>query len=495
MNPAPDGLPSDHVTPPAPSDPPSARSILDARFRSATIGLLAMITLIAFEALAVATAMPVAADDLGGVRQYGLAFSLFLTASLFGTVVAGGWADRAGPRVPTLVGMAVFGVGLVLAGTASSFTALLAGRAVSGLGAGLQSVVAYLVIAATYPRELQPRMFSAVSAAWVLPGLVGPSIAGLLATHVSWRAVFLVVPPLLVLLVPLLWPHLDRVESEGAQAGASAPDGGPSSSGTAVRLVRGAALAVGAALMQAGLVTLDTPLGRLLAVGGGAATVAALPGLLPAGLVRLRRGLPSLVVARMLYTATFFGAEAFLPLMLVRYRGLSPGQAGLTLTVGAVGWSVGAWLQGRPGLRPDRSHLPWIGGLLLGLAVPSVVIGVLPGVPPLLVVPVWIVAGLGMGLAASSTSVLLIRLSGLAEQGRNAAAVQIGDALGGVLGIGAAGAVFAALHDVNGDDAAVYTLIWLGLGVTGLLSAVVGARVRRGRPRGVEPGGLVGSVG
>jgi hypothetical protein len=77
----------------------------------------------------------------------------------------------------------------------------------------------------------------------------------------------------------------------------------------------------------------------------------------------------------------------------------------------------------------------------------------------------------------ASTSVLLIRLSPPAEQGRNAAALQIGDSLGGVLGIGAAGAVFAALHDPGAGDGDVYTLIWVGLGVTGMLSALAAGRI------------------
>ena len=47
----------------------------------------------AFEAVAVATAMPVAARDLDAVRQYSLAFSLFVTAMVVGVVLAGSWCD------------------------------------------------------------------------------------------------------------------------------------------------------------------------------------------------------------------------------------------------------------------------------------------------------------------------------------------------------------------------------------------------------------------
>ena len=54
-------------------------------------------SLLAFEAMAVATAMPVAVRDLEGLRFYAWAFSAFMIASLVGMVVAGDVWDRRGP--------------------------------------------------------------------------------------------------------------------------------------------------------------------------------------------------------------------------------------------------------------------------------------------------------------------------------------------------------------------------------------------------------------
>ena len=91
--------------------------------------------------------MPVAATDLGGVREYSLAFSLFLTTSLLGTVLAGGWADASGPKLPLVTGLALFGTGLVISGVATTFNLLIVGRAVAGFGAGLQIVSLYVIVA------------------------------------------------------------------------------------------------------------------------------------------------------------------------------------------------------------------------------------------------------------------------------------------------------------------------------------------------------------
>jgi MFS family permease len=101
---------------------------------------------------------------------------------------------------------------------------------------------------------------------------------------------------------------------------------------------------------------------------------------------------------------------------------------------------------------------------------------VLTQVPPYVVAPLWLFAGFGMGLGMTTTGVLVLELSPADEQGRNSASLQVSDALGGVLGIGLAGAVFAALHDPTGDDGPVFAGIWLGLAVVAAVGALVGRR-------------------
>ena len=106
------------------------------RWRGLTVGLVLNVTFVAFEALAIATIMPLVADDLGGIELYGWVFSAFLLANLVGIVVAGEFADRFGPALPFGAGLALFAVGLLIGGLAPSMPVLVAARAVQGLGAG-----------------------------------------------------------------------------------------------------------------------------------------------------------------------------------------------------------------------------------------------------------------------------------------------------------------------------------------------------------------------
>jgi hypothetical protein len=87
-------------------------------------------------------------------------------------------------------------------------------------------------------------------------------------------------------------------------------------------------------------------------------------------------------------------------------------------------------------------------------------------------------AGLGMGLAMSSTSVLSLDLSAVCDHGRISSSLQVSDVLGSVMGISAAGAVFAAMHNPDGSDIHVFELIWLSMAALAALVMVSGRRIR-----------------
>ena len=132
-------------------------------YRTLTVGLVLAVTFVAFEALAVATILPVVGRHLGDLRLYGWVFSAFLLASLIGIVIAGTLADRVALGRLMLAGLALFALGLIIGGTAPTMLVLVAGRAVQGLGAGVVPAVAYVAISRCYAEESRPRMFAVLS--------------------------------------------------------------------------------------------------------------------------------------------------------------------------------------------------------------------------------------------------------------------------------------------------------------------------------------------
>src|SRR5262245_27452011 len=92
--------------------------IWSASYRRLTLGLSLIITCAAMEAMAVATALPATAKELGGLSLYGWAFSAFMFADLVGIVAAGSAADRQGLVRPFVLGVLMFTAGLLIAGFA-----------------------------------------------------------------------------------------------------------------------------------------------------------------------------------------------------------------------------------------------------------------------------------------------------------------------------------------------------------------------------------------
>src|SRR5580698_1958867 len=102
--------------------------------------MVLVVSFIAFEAIAVATVLPVVLHHLGGLRLYGWAFSAFMLAQLVGIVVAGPMVDRVGMARPLVLAASLFTIGLVIDGAAPTMTVLVVGRAVQGVGAGVLAV-------------------------------------------------------------------------------------------------------------------------------------------------------------------------------------------------------------------------------------------------------------------------------------------------------------------------------------------------------------------
>jgi MFS family permease len=351
---------------------------------------------------------------------------------------------------------------------------LVVARGLQGFGAGLNIVSLYVVVARAFPESLRPRVFSAMSSGWILPALIGPPIAGLLADHVSWRWVFLGVLPLIVIATALILPRLRGID------GASVPSGDDAPASTArkrSRLVPALAAAVGTGLLQyAG--HLLTWVSLPLLVAALVLLVPSVPRLLPPGALRFARGLPTVVVLRGVFAGAFFGAEVFVPLLLIEQRGLATTLAGASLTGGALTWSLGSWYQGRPHRRFSRNQLVTLGLILVavGIAITSTVLA--NAMPPFMAAIGWLVAGLGMGLGITSLSVLVLELSPVEEQGANAAALQVSDAFGSIVLIGAAGAIFAGLHRAGQDNSGVFLLIFGVTTLVAVVGAVISPRVR-----------------
>lgn len=445
-------------------------SIFAPALRATSVGLLILITLLAFEAMAVSAALPTAARAVGGLSGFGWAFTGFLVANVVGMVAAGQLTGSRGPRTPLVAGLGCFLGGLVLAGSATTMVQLVAGRVVQGLGGGLIIVAIYVVIGQAFPERLRPSVFAATSSAWVLPALLGPGASGALAEHASWRWVFLGLVPFVVVGGVLLVPVLRSLHAPAERSRLAVPR----------RLVRALGVAAGiAALEQAG----QHPSAQSAALGiaGLGALAWGIRPLLPPGTLRVRRGVAAPIAMRGLLAGAFFGIEAVVPLSLSVQHGYSPTLAGLPLTCAGFSWSFGSWVQSRvdDSAGPAaRIALIRTGYLLVAAAAVLMALAAVPDLPGWLAFVAWLLGGMGAGFTMSSVGVLMLKYTTDADRGADSAALQLSDATASALTTGIAGVFIAAASRAAISHTTGFVVLDVLMCGVALVGAAVAGRAR-----------------
>jgi len=419
---------------------PEEGGLWSADRRPLTLGLVLTITLVAAEALAISTAMPIVARELGGLELYGLVFSAFFIGSMFGVVVVAGLIDRLGVIRPFVIGLVLFGIGLTIGGLAPSMPILIVARFIQGVGGGTIPPVAYVAIGRSLPPRLRPQMFALMSTAWLLPGLAGPAIAGFVAETWTWRLVFLGLLPLIVVSGSMAFRGLRGLGAAG----------GPSVAATdpfRQRLAEGFALALGVGLLTAGLES-ESPLVLIgLSVVGASLTLVVFRRFTPPGTLRAARGYPSAVLLRGVLTLAFYLVDSYVALLLEQVRGLSATEAGIALTGATIFWTFGSWIQARLSTRYRPEQFVRVGFPIVAVTIGLLGIVLIPEVPSWLAVPIFAACGFGMGLSYSQFAIIVLRDAPPDAQGKATASLTLSDSIGTNLGTSVtAGAIGAAVR-------------------------------------------------
>ncbi len=415
--------------------PVPASGPLSKPYRWLSIGMFSLIFLAAFEAMAVTTIMPLVAEQLDGESLFALAFAVPLAAGIIGMVIAGNWTDRSGPIPSLLVSAALFVVGLVIAGTAVNMEVFIVGRFVHGLSGAAVIVPLYVIVGRVYPEALRARVFAGFAAAWVIPSIVGPALAGVVAEALSWHWVFLGVIALVVPAAAMMLPPVLRVRSQ--------VQGDPSVQWSISRVgwaVLTAAAALGVSLAK----ELGDPWRWVVAIAAIALAAFAARPLLPQGTLRAARGMPATVLLKLIVAGAFFGSEIYLPYLFIERYEFSPSLAGAVLTGAGVSWAAASWLQGRLD-RVSNTQAVVVGTILLAISLAIVLVVALFTLAPAIAFVAWTLAGGAMGFMYPRFSVAVLALSPVSAQGFNSAALTISESLGAAIALAITALISSAL--------------------------------------------------
>ena len=457
-----------------PASPAVQETIWDHQHRALSIGLILAMTITAFQGMAMSTVAPIVAEEVGARGLYGWIFSGFLLAQIVGTVLAGRELDRRSPATVLLPALILFGMGCLVAGAAPSIHVLILGRAIQGFGAGALSSCVYAVVAAAYVDRLRPAMLAALASAWIVPSLIGPAIAGFVAETFTWRLAFFGLIPILMFVAPLTLPTFRKIP-------ASRPDAAPDN-----RLLLAIILAISTGVFLVGLELRPWWIGLGVAVLGLIGLGPTLKRLLPAGCFTLQPVMPAAIVTRGLGFGGFAVVETYLVFALKDFGGVSATQAGLVLTVTALLWSTGSWMQARWDRATEgsqRTARMVIGfGLVLVGAVALFLCIVLRGEIWLwLSVVAWAVAGFGIGLAYPTTVTVAFAHTPEGENGLVSSSLMLADLFAFSVGVGLGG-VLLAIAESGGWSTPAATALAMSLGVV----MVGGSLVAAWRTRAVE---------
>ncbi len=445
--------------------------------RPLTVGLVLTITLVAAEALAVSTAMPIVARELGGLELYGWVFSAFFLGSLIGITIVGGLIDERGVLFPFVLGLGLFAIGLLTCGLAQSMPMVVAGRFVQGIGGGAIPPVAYVAIGRSLPHHLRPAMFATLSGAWIVPGLAGPAIAGFVAETWHWRFVFLGLLPLIAIAGGIAFGAMRDIPAAHGDAEANRAAAASARSARTRRYALAVATAAGAGVLMTGLLQTDVPVLLAMVALGAAIAGIAFHALTPRGTLRLARGYPAAVLLRGVIVFAFIPVDANVTLLLQEVRGWSAFAAGIALSAATISWSLGSWYQSRHSVRIGPEQFVRAGFPIIAVGMAGVLLALLPSVPAWVGIPFFAVSGFGMGLAYSQFAIIVLRDAPLENQGAVTASMSLSDALGTALGTGIAAALIAAsVRGGSGVGPGIGATIAMSVGVA-LLGFIASGRL------------------
>ena len=450
-----------------------------------TSAALFMVTL---DNLVVTTALPVIRRDLHAglsglewtVNAYTLVFAvLLLTGAALG--------DRFGRRLVFSIGLGIFTLASAAAALAPSIGALVAARAVQGLGGAIVMPLTLTILSAGVPEKRRGVFLGAWGGISGLAVAFGPLVGGAVVSGISWHWIFWLNVPIGLVLVPLALLRLD--ETKGPFGKVDLPGVGLASAGLfgiVWGLVRGNSVGWGSPEIVGALVA-----GALVLAAFVAWELRAESPMLPMRFFR-NRTFTLANVASMLMSFGMFGSIFLLAQFFQTVQGYSPLGSGLRILpwtampmivapiAGALSDRIPAHRMIGTGLALQAAGLAWIAAVST------------PTTPYIDLVLPFALSGIGMGLFFAPIAHLILGSVRTEEEGQASGANNAVRELGGVFGVAVLASVFSQYGGyssgtafVNGMTPAVYA--GAAVVAVGALAMFAIKRRPRGEVLALEP--------
>ena len=163
-----------------------------ARIRWIYFGLMIGMFTSSISQTIVSPAIPRIISDLGGVEYYSWLSTIVMLVSAIVTPISGKLADMFGRRRFYVLGLVLFMIGSALSGLATSFTFLVAARAVQGVAMGILMPLSQTILGDVIPPRQRGKYAGYMGALMGASQVAGPLIGGAITDAASWRWLFYV---------------------------------------------------------------------------------------------------------------------------------------------------------------------------------------------------------------------------------------------------------------------------------------------------------------
>ncbi|MFM0671259.1 MFS transporter [Paraburkholderia sediminicola] len=317
------------------SNAPAWSDLLSGSNGWRALGLAGGVALHATNVYVATTILPSVVHDIGGLELYAWNTTLFVVASILGSVLSVRLLAVLGARAAYFSALAVFALGTVACASAPSMPWMLAGRTLQGLGGGILLALSYALIRVVFEERLWPRAMGLVSGMWGVATLCGPALGGVFAELGDWRLAFWVLLPAILLLGVIVHREVDGKHATGAAAPVPL---------LKVVLLSASVLVISLAALSESIVW------NAIGVAAGLGFVWLLAKLerdstrarlLPSGSYSIRTRIGG-IYACMSLLGIGVTSEIFVPYFLQTIHGRSPLAAGYLTALMAAGWSCGS---------------------------------------------------------------------------------------------------------------------------------------------------------
>jgi MFS family permease len=395
---------------------PSYAAFARAPYRALMTAALGATFLGSLDALMVTTALPTAAQDIGGVDLIALTVGATMVTVTMTLPFAGAVIDRYGAGRSFAIAVVLFTLANVVGGLASSMEVVAVSRAILGLGAGFMFAVPLGLFALYVPDELRPRAFGINAAMWGVSAVIGPALGAVLTDTIGWRWVFWVNLPLIAGVAIAGWIALRRHVARPPAAAQPLNVVGPVLLGLSVL-----------ALLTVPPIAVATAIAFVVHERRTRVPVFThRPTSLAASVAAAASG------------AAFLGAETYLPLELQAGFGHGVGAVGVALVGATLGWTSGSMVAARFHA-PPRSQIT-LGTALVFIGVAAMAIPVGGALVP---IAAYAVSGVGMGIASPALFAAVLADGDEGREGQATSSVPVARQVGAGLGTAVAGIVFA----------------------------------------------------